>query len=102
MKSFHRFWSVALEICPFIRESTSIKSDTDNGVESVLHFIPTLISGVEIRASCRPLDFFHTNLGKLYTVWAKRKVTAHKDILDNCISNFEQSEELLHMDVNVQ
>lgn len=34
------------------------------GVQSVLQFIPKMVSGVEVRVLCRILKFFHTNLGK--------------------------------------
>ncbi|MCJ8749761.1 hypothetical protein PDJAM_G00180000 [Pangasius djambal] len=34
-----------------------------SGVQSVFQFIPKVFSGVEVRALCRTLEFFHFNLG---------------------------------------
>ncbi|MCJ8743438.1 hypothetical protein PDJAM_G00094030 [Pangasius djambal] len=33
-----------------------------SGVQSVFQFIPKVFSGVEVRALCRTLEFFHSNL----------------------------------------
>ena len=34
------------------------------GSQSVFQFIPKLVNGVEVRALCRPVKFFHTDLDK--------------------------------------
>ncbi|KAK6303711.1 hypothetical protein J4Q44_G00261650 [Coregonus suidteri] len=36
------------------------------GSQSVLQFIPKVFDGVEVRALCRPVKFFHTDLDKPY------------------------------------
>ncbi len=35
-----------------------------SGSQSVFQFIPEVFDGVEVRALCRPVKFFHTKLGK--------------------------------------
>lgn len=58
-----RNWSVAVEICSFrhksIRELTRRPE-----AQSVLQLIPKMFNGIEVKALCRSLEFFHTNLGK--------------------------------------
>ncbi len=38
-----------------------------SGSQSV--FIPKVLDGVEVRALCRPIKFFHNKLGKLFVYW---------------------------------
>ena len=36
------------------------------GSQSAFQFIPNSLDGVEVRALCRPVKFFHTDLDKLF------------------------------------
>ena len=36
------------------------------GSQSEFHFIPKVFDGVEVRALCRPVKFFHTDLDKSF------------------------------------
>ncbi|MCJ8738048.1 hypothetical protein PDJAM_G00031240 [Pangasius djambal] len=40
----------------------SVAGGWRSGVQSVFQFIPKVFSGVEVRALCRTLEFFHSNL----------------------------------------
>ena len=41
-----------------------VRSGTDVGSQSAFQFIPKVFDGVEVRALCRPVKFFHTDLNK--------------------------------------
>ena len=36
------------------------------GPQSAFQFIPKMFDGVEVRALCRPVKFFHTDLDKFF------------------------------------
>jgi hypothetical protein len=36
------------------------------GLQSAFQFIPKVFDGVEVRALCRPVKFFHTNLNQSF------------------------------------
>ncbi|MCI4386200.1 hypothetical protein PGIGA_G00059530 [Pangasianodon gigas] len=44
------------------RSGTDVGMSRRSGVQSVFQFIPKVFSGVEVRALCRTLEFFHSNL----------------------------------------
>lgn len=64
-------------------------------MQSAFHLIPEVFRGVKARALCRPLHFFHINIGKpcIYeprfvhrgTVKGNCNAIAGKDILDKCV-----------------
>ncbi|MCJ8742121.1 hypothetical protein PDJAM_G00078520 [Pangasius djambal] len=45
-----------------VRSGADAGMSRRSGVQSVLQFIPKVFSGVEVRALCRTLEFFHSNL----------------------------------------
>ncbi|MCJ8748244.1 hypothetical protein PDJAM_G00162700, partial [Pangasius djambal] len=63
-----RCWRVAVGICVHSATRALVRSGADvgmsrmSGVQSVFQFIPKVFSGVEVRALCRTLEFFHSNL----------------------------------------
>lgn len=42
----------------------ALRLASDVGSVKAFHLIPKVCSGVKVRAQCRPIDLFHTNLGK--------------------------------------
>lgn len=63
---FTSFWNIALGICPFshkgkVRHWCWVRWPV---VQSTFQFIPVVISRVEVRALCKPLEFFCSNLSK--------------------------------------
>ena len=63
-----RCWNIAAGTC--LHSTTSI-SEVGHwcrairpGSQSAFQFIPKSFDGVEVRALCRPVKFFHTNLNK--------------------------------------
>ncbi|MCI4377832.1 hypothetical protein PGIGA_G00208400 [Pangasianodon gigas] len=104
-----------------VRSGADVGMSRRSGVQSVFQFIPKVFSGVEVRALCRTLEFFHSNLNTpclhgarfvhrgivmLEQVWAsvKGNFTAYKDILDNCVlpTLWQQFGEEAHMGVMVR
>ncbi|MCJ8741355.1 hypothetical protein PDJAM_G00069720 [Pangasius djambal] len=45
-----------------VRSGADVGMSRRSGVQSVFQFIPKVFSGVEVRALCRTLEFFHSNL----------------------------------------
>ncbi|MCI4395832.1 hypothetical protein PGIGA_G00196580 [Pangasianodon gigas] len=45
-----------------VRSGADVGMLRRSGVQSVFQFIPKVFSGVEVRALCRTLEFFHSNL----------------------------------------
>lgn len=58
------------EICSNSVTRALVRSSADwairPGSQLAFHFIIRVLDGVEVRALCRPVKFFHIKLGKLF------------------------------------
>ncbi|MCJ8748173.1 hypothetical protein PDJAM_G00162490 [Pangasius djambal] len=54
--------SAAVSVTLNVRSGADVGMSRRSGVQSVFQFIPKVFSGVEVRALCRTLEFFHSNL----------------------------------------
>jgi hypothetical protein len=61
-----RCWNIAAGSCFHSDTRALVSSDTNvkPGSQSAFQFIPKMFDGVETRALCRPVKFFHTDLDK--------------------------------------